>query len=357
MTPPLLSPYYSIVKWVLIIEFIIVGCLGIYGLVYKKIHERLLQRKKKIEAGLKKALLDCVQKKGRWENLHLPAHWLNISYLIPVIIEIDAEIKDIHWEEIKKSIFDTTLFPKARKLTDAFRWSKRIQAIRCFSLFPDKSNEPYILRLLKDSIPIVKYTAAYCAAELGTAQSTNAIIDEMNLANRFLRHPFRDSILKGDPEDFTYIEKRLEKDEDPYIRVSCLELISHQMNHHAAELAARDLYAPHKNLRLAAIRALGHYPQASPSLLIPLLKDPEWEIRSIAARALGYLKVHEAIPELAALLKDPAWWVRMNAALALKRIGKEGEKVLEIQDPKENNNAYEIAQYVLPLSITRVPNE
>ncbi|OGN57130.1 MAG: hypothetical protein A3D96_04890 [Chlamydiae bacterium RIFCSPHIGHO2_12_FULL_44_59] len=183
-------------------------------------------------------------------------------------------------------------------------------------------------------------------------QCTHAILDEMNQVNRFLRLPFRAALSSGDSHTFGYLESRLESDKDPFIRVSCLEVLSSHMNTHISALARKDLYTPSKNLRIAAIRALGHAPDPqNVTALLSLLKDPAWEIRAIAARSLGYLKAKEALSELTSLLKDEIWWVRINSAIALKRLGEEGKKKLEQQNPQEDKYAYQIAQYILNVTI------
>lgn len=341
-------PYFEIIQWVLIIQIAIIGFHVLFALIIAPMIRASAERKQKENAFLRGKLLTCIQQRSEWSSLKIPSYLCTIPFLLPTMIKIDEEMKDAHWDKMKAAIFKTLLLPRAQKLTYAKRWTKRIQAVGCFLFIADKTNEPYLLDLLRDSTPIIQYSAAYSAAKLGTAPCANAIIDEMNQVNRFLRLPFHEALSRGDPQIFQHLESRLENDTNSYAQVSCLEVLSDHMNAHVAELARKDLYTTNKNLRLAAIRALGHYsnPQ-SVSSLISLLKDPEWEIRAIAARSLGYLGAKEALSELSLLLKDKIWWVRMNSAIALKRLGNEGKKILEEQkDP----HAYEIAQYVLKLT-------
>ena len=330
----------------------LIGLQILYALILGPIARYFSRRMQKKFAFLKEKLLTCVREQREWASLKIPSHLRTIPFLLLTIIKIDEEIKDPHWNQIKKAIFETVLYPLAHKLSYAKRWTKRIQAAEYFLLVVDKKNEPHLLHLLRDTIPFIQCSAAYGAAKLGTSQCVNAIIDEMNKVDRFLRIPFREALLRGNEQGFKHIEKRLESDGDPCTRISCLEVLSDHMNAHVAELARGDLYSTSKNLRLAAIRALGHYPDSeSVSSLIPLLKHSEWEIRAIAARSLGYLGEKGTISELSLLLRDQIWWVRMNSAIALKRLGEEGTKVLELQNPHEDRYAYEMAQYVLTLDI------
>lgn len=344
----LFLPYFPLIKWALIGQYLfILVHIGVILTILPLIY--FLKRKSERKfTSLKSALLLAIQKRIPLTDLSLPSRSRTSAILIPTIKKIDEETKEPFWNELKKAIYDTFLLPKAQKLAYAKRWSKRIEAISCFALFPDLKNEPYILHLLLDSTPVIQYSAASCAAKLGTSSCINAIIDEMNKVDRFLRHPFQDALLKAPTSALKYLEKRLEQDLDPFTRVSCLEVLAHRMNPEIADLAARDLHAKSKNLRIAAIRTLGYDASAkSISLLLPLLQDPEWEIRALTARSLGYQKADEALLPLSALLQDKVWWVRMNSALALKRLGEKGRKQLEKQSPEGDRYAYEIARYVL----------
>ncbi len=353
MRQPVLSPYFEIIEWIFICQFLFIGAHLAFALVLTPMLSFFSRRREQKIATLTEKLLQCIQERIEWATCRFPRRLRKISFFIPVIAKIDRESReDPYWSETRKAIFEAFLLPQAEKLTYSRKWTQRIQAVGCFLFFPDLRTEPHILHLLADSTPMIQYSAAFCAAKLGTPRCANGIIDAMNRADRFLRHPFREALLKGDQRSFAHLEKRLESDPDPFAKVSCLEILSQRMNSHIADLAQRDLYAPNKNLRIAAIRALGHFSDpVSTSSLIPLLKDGEWEVRAIAARALGYLRAKEALSELSLLLKDEIWWVRMNGALALKRLGEEGKKVLEQQDPQKDQSAHEIAQYVLALDL------
>jgi len=57
-------------------------------------------------------------------------------------------------------------------------------------------------------------------------------------------------------------------------------------------------------------------------LLANLFADVAWGNRQAAARKLGYMKCHEAVPALVeALPDDPFWMVRCDIIQALEKIG------------------------------------
>lgn len=347
-SPPLLSPYFSLVKWVVFIQLSAIVITALYGLSFRKIQDFLQKRYVRKTRTLETLIQSCISEKILPTSLSK----YTLHDVLTAVLETDKKLKDPHWEEIKLHFFQKIIFPKARRMAYSFRWTKRMLAARCFLACIDSNNEKYILHLLKDSIPIVQYSAAYSAAKLGTSKCILAVIEEMNKSERFLRQPFIHALTQEINKIFLYVEELLQKTEDPYTKVSCLEVLSHRMNKYVAECAQRDLYSSHKNLRLTAIRALGCFPhRESEELLKPLLNDPDWEVRAISVTSLSTIGARKSMPQIELLLKDDTWWVRMNAALALKRLGEEGEVILKAQDPNVDRYAYEIARYVLPLEI------
>ncbi|MBI4661959.1 MAG: HEAT repeat domain-containing protein [Verrucomicrobia bacterium] len=78
--------------------------------------------------------------------------------------------------------------------------------------------------------------------------------------------------------------------------------------------------------RLHAIWALGRIAGPQPDTLtamLPLLGDPEPEVRAQAAKMLGEGRLIEALEPLARLLQDPSPRVRMFAAFGLGKLGRQ----------------------------------
>lgn len=346
----LLTPPFETIQLIVVIQFIFIGVHFLAAFALGPIQIFFRKRKEWHLDLLQRVLRQTLELKDPTPP-PLSPFLSSIPILAPMIRRIDSETTDPLWPSLRNSLIEAFLLPQAQHDAYSRRWTHRMHAIGAFLLSPDVRYEPHILHLLHDPVPLVQYTAATCAAKLGTPESTNALIDAMNRSDRFLRHPYREAFMKGNPRSFTHLEAQLERDKDPLSRVSCLEVLATRMNPHIADLAERDLYAPQKNLRIAAIRALGHFPDPkSITSLIPLLKDPEWEVRALAARSLGYLRAPEALSALIPLLSDSVWWVRLNGALALKRLGEEGKQILKRQGPQEGQLASDIAHYVLHLS-------
>lgn len=97
------------------------------------------------------------------------------------------------------------------------------------------------------------------------------------------------------------------------------------------QAALRLLESDSVNLRTRALRALtalGVESSQEIESILRALKDKDWEVRAVAARAVGDLQILAGISALQEAVGDRAWWVRHNAAYALKKLGDAGEVVL-----------------------------
>jgi HEAT repeat protein len=117
-----------------------------------------------------------------------------------------------------------------------------------------------------------------------------------------------------------------EKSEDPKIKATLLEALSHlPATPLSFSFAAAHLGSSDAEVRARAVRVFGSHDAAAdrvrPELLLPLLTDPVWFVRLQAARALERLRYERAVDELGALLLDSNWQVRNAAARALASIG------------------------------------
>lgn len=123
---------------------------------------------------------------------------------------------------------------------------------------------------------------------------------------------------------------------------------------HPAQIAVRDAIAAFADVahdarkplaRLHAIWGLGQILRTERSarpVLLPLLSDPDAEVRAQAARVAGEDRVSEALGGLLPLLKDSSARVRFFAALAVGRLGRSEAiaPVLEMLRENEDKDPY-----------------
>lgn len=64
--------------------------------------------------------------------------------------------------------------------------------------------------------------------------------------------------------------------------------------------------------------------------LINLVKDEHWEIRAIAATALGNYYSEETKNALKISIQDRIWYVRQNSAMSLYKLSKNEEELIDI---------------------------
>jgi len=92
-------------------------------------------------------------------------------------------------------------------------------------------------------------------------------------------------------------------------------------------LLRRAIVDSNKYIRVVAISALEeakHDPkqrEEAVKLIVPLLKDSEWIVRSYAVTALARLNARETVFQILPLLNDPKPEVREDARKALEKLG------------------------------------
>jgi hypothetical protein len=113
-------------------------------------------------------------------------------------------------------------------------------------------------------------------------------------------------------------------------------------------------------MRIVCIRAAGRLAGAKPGsdaagtlppslltdLLLPGLADPDWRVRSAAARSAPACG-RQAIPPLVKLLYDEVYFVRINAGNALADLGPEGLSALKAEAASTDRFVRDTVQYVL----------
>jgi quinoprotein glucose dehydrogenase len=102
--------------------------------------------------------------------------------------------------------------------------------------------------------------------------------------------------------------------------------------------------------RLHAIWGLGQLARAQKkdgSTLLPLLKDPDAEVRAQTAKTLGDIKGAKATAPLLPLLKDPSLRVRSFAAIALGNLKSREATPALIEALRENNNTDPVLRHAL----------
>ncbi len=309
----------------------------------------LIKRTRKQQQRELKKLLEIVLRKEAKFNLkQLPKKYIKVACLLPVMEELKKQQPGSYWPVIESILLDDFLLPQARMLTNKVKFTERLLAVRVFLLDTKPRDEAHILRLLKDTIPLVRHEAILCAVRLGSKLLVNQLIDSMAGEARFAKYVYKDALREASEGVFSNIKERLLTEKNDKKRIVCMQLLAFKEDDAIVNYIGHDKYSPDMEVRIAVAKVLGFCSQpASVQMLTDLLKDKYWEVRAAAAKALGQLKAEQAILDLTQSLKDSRWWVRMHSAAALLNLGNEGLAVLKSQDPQRDRFAYEMAQYVI----------
>jgi hypothetical protein len=343
--------FHPVLFWIVAGE-IIVLILG--SLVIALLHlwwSRRARRVTQMQEKLTQMLIRIISQRRDNQPAPLPAKYNSPAPWLTVIEDFDLRLSDPLWLSIKQGLMESYLLPFARKSARSRSWEKRAWAARAFSLQCSPGDEQHIRYLLYDKMPLVRLLAIPAAIQIGSEGMVRDLLVLMSRTARFTNYAYRDALVRADRTVYLQVREQLAATTDRALRIACLDVLSNRTDLKLLDLIEPDLSSADLQLRIEATRTLGHYPGTySEEWLGKLIRDPEWQVRTTAAAAMGGLHSEPLIPCLLAALSDPIWWVRLNAALALVQYGERGYSALRALDLEVDRYAYEIAQYVLRLN-------
>ncbi|WP_427157471.1 HEAT repeat domain-containing protein [Aliinostoc sp. HNIBRCY26] len=194
--------------------------------------------------------------------------------------------------------------------------------VYCAALGEEEAAINGLLKLLKNSEPNVRSSAAFALGKIGAEVAIPDLLQLFKDSDDRVRSSAANVLDQIGSEVAIPDLLQLFKDSDDRVRSSA----ANALGKIGAEVAIPDLLQLLKdsesNVRSSAADALGKIGAevAIPDLL-QLLKDSESNVRSSAADALGKIGAEVAIPNLLQLLKDSEYNVRSSSAFALGQIG------------------------------------
>jgi len=230
-------------------------------------------------------------------------------------------------------------------------WWRRLEAARLLADLGTNADEHYVRRLLADPHPAVRAAATSCLRRVATSAVIEVVLDNLpsqpvvvqNYQLMLLREQWqltREAVLprlepSTEPDRLAQWVTVAEALETPDVLAKVVPLHTHDA-------------AP---VRIAVARAMKKYFHPdSVRILLVMIQDGDWRVRSQAARSLGVLRDGVAVEPLAARLLDTAWWVRFRSALALTQLGEPGRAALREARSSPDKFAANIATLVGGLS-------
>jgi hypothetical protein len=330
-------------------ELVLIGIVILLIIIFHGIIKYVNIRDKKNRKELATIFLEAIEEKQPFSFKSITKKLTKPFPMLSIIEDINSKFTDDHWKKIKTEVLNQMLFPLARKWYRSSSWIKRNFSIRCFALLPLKEDEEKIVLLLQDKKTLIRLSASLCAVTLGTPKLLEVMFDVMKKEPEKGRYAYRDAVLRGNINVFSWIREQIKLEENSDLRLIYLDLLSSRYDSSVLLYIKKDLQSDNQYLRLKAIKILGKFPsKESVSLMLPYLNDPYYLIRAeILAFIPGILR-EEAFDYLKEGMKDEMWWVRLQAALGMKKLKEKGLNYLK-NVSQEEKDMYDLAQYVLSI--------
>jgi len=325
------------------------------NLMAEKIRELLLEKKKE---GLLKELSPLIDK--TFEKLsHGKAPGEEIRLLkkrakIPLQRELISE-KIISYSELVEGRVKEELGQLAEalglvdyELKNLKTKSIPARALACRRLGEYRSRKalPALLKALALPSLDVKFQALEALAKIGDLEYFLKAFLEPYGVQLFSERSLIE-IIDGFEGDKEAMYKKMISHEDDYLASVFIKSAGNGRFVGVASELLENLYSPSFMRKIAAVKALGQI--AAPEFthsLIGELKNPDWRIRAVTAKALGEAQNTAALPALKEAVGDENWWVRYNAARAIIKMGNYKDLVQEIFSG-EDPFAKDMLRYVL----------
>jgi HEAT repeat protein len=345
----------AVLRDVLHVELYVIAVTAIASLIIGRLLKRYGEYRNSVKQGLKRVMVEAVTQRTLEPIIKYPQGLLRLEYVVMIFeeMELDARINSyFYWSEVKYYIAVNYMLPLARLNSQSGSWYQRSLAARAFAAYPLKSDIQIIEQLINDDVPLVKLGASLAAVKLGHFSPIKQMVIMMESESRYLRNICHSFVVKNDLAVQQTIRTMLQQESDPFVRKISLDIICSKLRDKDFWIIQDDLQSAHKDLKMAAIRALNGM---SVELVQPILEfnlsSSDWEIRSLAAKMIGDYTITEAIPMLLSSLKDRQWWVRINSAYALTKMGDIGIRVLQGIREQDDVYAYEMAQSILAIHL------
>lgn len=284
------------------------------------------------------------------EHLRLALGRLPFNHMSCFLQKLCLQMGGEDWERVGRAVRRTPWFEQVRKYSRSMFWWRRLQSARGLMVMATQEDLPLIEALLHDDVIEVRRASVWILRRVQSTRLAGTVLAIAAREPRVLRAQILE-VLAANPAQVVgglVVHLRFVTEREELRTALALaemlgvpSLLEHVLPH---------VGNPDFEIRVATARSLAAFPHPQSSrALVRLLEDPAWQVRAQAAAALGVIGAREAAGDLDAALADESWWVRLRSALALRRLGREGEALLERRRPEDDAYAFEMAQYVLRL--------
>ena len=316
-------------QYLIVIEFSLILIIILVTYILKYVFLYIAKNEKKIASQITLFLAEKTLLNEQITPRSFKNKWKNIAILIPIIRHLDRNLIQNKWVKIRSNFLRNIILPLARKSTSKNDWVMRYYAAEAFSLFSENNDEQFILKLLNDTVPIIRYTAANAAITYGSDDAINSIIIQMSKENWLTQSLYIQAFDKASYGTHYFIVKLLKTTSDLGIKATCYNILLKYPLIKVDWDINLDIQSHNVPLMLSALRFIAHSQwRIAIPILVTLLNDPNWQVKVVTLSCLKDLNAVDTIPQITPCLSDSNWWVRVAASQALKSFGEPGNQVL-----------------------------
>jgi len=230
----------------------------------------------------------------------------------------------------------------------SWRWKNRMQALRRLATVVTPKHRDAILSLADEGGEI-RLLVAQIIGRIGSADDVTKLLCTWKITSRLSEYPVHVMVDSMAPSTHRAVLMRWGEIPSPEVQRIVLGTASRIVPGACAIILPQAALNPSVEVRIAACHAGGAMTGADTcALLFCLAKDPAWEVRAQATKALSSHRTAAVADLLTESLCDSNFWVRQNAAISLGQFGTEGiNRLREVTSRVGDRYARDAAEHVL----------
>lgn len=216
-----------------------------------------------------------------------------------------------------------------RRMLASDRRQKRILGLRRMHTVATSEDRDVLMERIGDD-HLEKVITAQIIARVGNADDIIDLLDDVKLESGLMEEPLYATIERMERDMLREVFERRDEFDEPRIRRILLEVAADRGLNAAREAVVAAVSSEDVEERIGACNAAAFFDaDTGPDVLLDLIEDERWEVRSRAAKVIRRFPRERVFDALRRAMTDQAFWVRQNAANSLLWMGDEGRSVLE----------------------------
>lgn len=210
---------------------------------------------------------------------------------------------------------------------------QRHLAASALQMFADEKSRKALLKALDDNNEETRIAVANSLLVIEALPDLDVLMEKLKFSiaakSRDVRTLFRD-IARRSPAHLIAVAAHRNLGLTEKLLIA--EAMVDARDYHVVDVLlvyAQDADAELRSTALRALSALQH--PAAAEVVKRGLADMSWQVRAVAAKAAGRIRLTECGPALDFLMDDRNWWVRFRAAEALVKFGVDSIAMLQIR--------------------------